>query len=173
MITFSAEDDTGVTLLHNDALVITVFIDCFQVKQVMVDPGSSANIMHLKVVEEMGLLEKLIPAVRTFAGFNMFSEITKGEIDLLMEAGGVIKEMKFYVIDGDIRYNAIFERPWLHDMKAVSSTLHLRLKFPTSEGIRKIQGINRHQRRRSQLRSLRQAKQPQPINSNHRSRNLS
>ncbi|XP_059277547.1 uncharacterized protein LOC132031588 [Lycium ferocissimum] len=115
-ITFSNEDTTCVTLSHNDALVIAVFIECFQVKRVMVDPGSPANIIHWKVVEEMRLLEKIIPAARTLAGFNMSSETTKGEIDLPMEAGGVVKAKKFYVIDSNMRYNVIFACSWLHDM---------------------------------------------------------
>ncbi|XP_060195061.1 uncharacterized protein LOC132624273 [Lycium barbarum] len=105
----------------------------------MVDLGSSANIIRWKVVEEMGLTEKIIPAARTLSGFNMSNETTKGVIDFPVEAGGVIKVTKFYVIDDDMRYNKIFGRPWIHDMKVVPSTLHLLLKFPTLKGIRQIQ----------------------------------
>ncbi|XP_059310280.1 uncharacterized protein LOC132061492 [Lycium ferocissimum] len=50
-LTFSDEDAAGVTLPHNDALVITILIGNCQVKQVMVDPGSLENILRLKVVE--------------------------------------------------------------------------------------------------------------------------
>ncbi|XP_060202082.1 uncharacterized protein LOC132630522 [Lycium barbarum] len=140
MITFTDEDAESITLLHNDALVITVFIDRCQVKRIMVDLGSSTNIIRWKVVEEIGLLEKIIPAAKTLFGFNMSSETTKEEIDLPMEAGGIIKMIKFYVIDDNMQYNAIFGRPWLQDMKAIPSTLHLLLKFPTLGGIRQIQG---------------------------------
>ncbi|XP_060210480.1 uncharacterized protein LOC132637408 [Lycium barbarum] len=135
MITFSNEDTTCITLSHNNALVITVFIECFQRKCVMVDPGSLANIICWKVVEEIRLLEKIIPAARTLASFNMSSETTKREIDLPMEAEGVVKAKKFYVIDNNMHYNVIFASSWLHNMKAVLSTLHLLLKFPTTEGI--------------------------------------
>ena len=34
--------------------------------------------------------------------------------------------------------NAILGRPWLHKMRAVPSTLHQRLRFPTPEGIMEI-----------------------------------
>ncbi|XP_059285881.1 uncharacterized protein LOC132039413 [Lycium ferocissimum] len=54
VITFSNEDASDGTLPHNDALVITVLIGNCQVKQFMIDPGSSANILHWKVVEEIG-----------------------------------------------------------------------------------------------------------------------
>ncbi|XP_059310111.1 uncharacterized protein LOC132061285 [Lycium ferocissimum] len=140
VVTFTDEDTTGITLPHNDALVITVLIGSCQVKRVMIGPGSSANILLWKVVEEMGLLEKVMPAARTLSGFNMSSEITKGDIDLLVKADVVVKMTKFYVIGGDMQYNAIFGRPWLCDMKVVPSTLHLLLKYPTPDGIKKIQG---------------------------------
>ncbi|XP_059310011.1 uncharacterized protein LOC132061171 [Lycium ferocissimum] len=67
-ITFSDEVAVGVTLPHNDALVITVLIESCQVKRVMVDPGSFANILRWKVVEEMVLLEKMIYRARRFPG---------------------------------------------------------------------------------------------------------
>ncbi|XP_060185754.1 uncharacterized protein LOC132615207 [Lycium barbarum] len=137
VVTFTDEDAASIILPHNDALVITVLIGSCQVKRVIIEPGSSVNILLWKVVEEMGLLEQ---AARTLSVFNMSSEITKGEIDLLVEADVVVKMTKFYVISGDMQYNAIFGRPWIHDMKAVPSRLHLLLKFPTPDGIRKIQG---------------------------------
>ncbi|XP_060190661.1 uncharacterized protein LOC132619928 [Lycium barbarum] len=131
LINFSDEDAVAITLPHNDTLVITVFIGCCRVKHVMVDPGSSANILHWKAVEEMGLLEKIIPAARTLVSFNMSSETTKGEIDLPVEAGGVIKVTKLYVIDGNMQFNAIFGRPWLHDMKDLELTLVVVQQIPS------------------------------------------
>ncbi|XP_059310878.1 uncharacterized protein LOC132062296 [Lycium ferocissimum] len=138
MITLTNEDAEGITLPHNDALVIIVLIDRCHVKRVMVNPGSSTNNIRWKVLEEMGLLEKIIPTARTLSGFNTSSETTKGDIDLPVKAGGVIKITKFYMIDGDMRYIAIYRRLWIHDMKVVPLILHLSLKFPTPEGIKKI-----------------------------------
>ncbi|XP_060200422.1 uncharacterized protein LOC132628676 [Lycium barbarum] len=139
-ITFFDEDAVGVILPYNDALIMTVLIGSCQVKRIMVDSRSSGNILRWKVVEEIGLLEKMILAARTLSRFSMASETTKGEIDLPVEAGGVTKYTKFYVIGGDIQYNAIFGRSWLHDMNVVPSTLHLLLKFPTPDGNRQIRG---------------------------------
>ncbi|XP_059315472.1 uncharacterized protein LOC132066104 [Lycium ferocissimum] len=87
VITFSDEDTAGITLPYNYALVITVLIGNCQVKRLMIDPGSSANILHWKVMAEMGLLKKMIPASRMLSGFNMSSETIKGEIDLPIEVG--------------------------------------------------------------------------------------
>ncbi|XP_059285192.1 uncharacterized protein LOC132038557 [Lycium ferocissimum] len=84
------------------------------------------------------MLDKLTPSSRVLNGFNMASAAVKGEIILPINAGGMLKCTKLYVIDGDMSYNMIFGRPWIHDMKAVPSTLHLLLKFPTPDGIRQI-----------------------------------
>ncbi|XP_019244324.1 PREDICTED: uncharacterized protein LOC109224192 [Nicotiana attenuata] len=65
---------------------------------------------------------------------------TKGEITLPANTAGTTQEIKFYVIEGDTRYNALFGRPWVHNMRAVSSTLHQALKFPTLGGIKMVYG---------------------------------
>ncbi|XP_070034718.1 uncharacterized protein [Nicotiana tomentosiformis] len=47
-------------------------------------------------------------------------------------------ETKFYVIKGDMRYNALLGSPWIHNMRAVPSTLHQALKFPTPDGVKAV-----------------------------------
>ena len=42
---FSDEDKIGTIQPHDDALVITLRIGCYDVKRVMVDQGSAAEIM--------------------------------------------------------------------------------------------------------------------------------
>ncbi|XP_075083532.1 uncharacterized protein LOC142167266 [Nicotiana tabacum] len=45
-ITFTEEDANGLLLAHNDALVISLNVLDFKIKRVLVDPGSSANIIQ-------------------------------------------------------------------------------------------------------------------------------
>ncbi|XP_019235451.1 PREDICTED: uncharacterized protein LOC109215797 [Nicotiana attenuata] len=52
------------------------------IKSVLVDPGSSATIIRSKVVEQLGLLDQIVPASRFLNGLNMESKTTKGEIIL-------------------------------------------------------------------------------------------
>ncbi|XP_070041217.1 uncharacterized protein [Nicotiana tomentosiformis] len=105
---------------------------CTKVKRVLIDPGSLANIIRSRVVEQLGLQDHIVPAARVLNGFNMAREITKGEIILLVNIAGTIQETKFHVIEGDMRYNALFGRPWIHYMRALPSTLHQMLKFPNT-----------------------------------------
>ena len=44
------------------------------------------------------------------------------------------------MVDSDSPYNAIMGRMWLHTMKAVHSSYHQKVKFPTSQGIMEIRG---------------------------------
>ena len=68
----------------------------------------------------------------------MECETTKGEITLPVYTTIIIQEAKFYVIEGDMRYNALFGRSWIHNMREGPSTLHLVLKFPMPGGIKII-----------------------------------
>ncbi|XP_070010266.1 uncharacterized protein [Nicotiana sylvestris] len=139
-LTFSEEDVEVLSQPHNDALVISILLNKVQVKRVLVDPGSSANIIQSRVVEHFGLLDQIISVSQVLNDFNMASEITKGEIILPVNMAGTIQDSKFHVIEGDMRYNALLGRPWIHSMRAVSSTLHQMMKFPTKDGVRAVYG---------------------------------
>ncbi|XP_070031869.1 uncharacterized protein [Nicotiana tomentosiformis] len=110
----------------------------FKIKRVLVDPGSSDNIIQWRVLEQAKLTGSIIPATKLRAGFNLTSVTTRGEILLLTNAEGVMKTTLFEVVDKDMGYNIILERPWLQEMKVVPSTYHQLLKFPTPERIKQI-----------------------------------
>ncbi|XP_070056265.1 uncharacterized protein [Nicotiana tomentosiformis] len=140
ILSFSDEDAKWIMQPHNDALVIYVLMNKTQVKCVLIDPGSLANIIRSRVVEQLGLQDQVMPVTLVLNGFNMACETTKGEIILAVNVVGTIQEMKFHMIEGDMRYNAIFGRPWIRNMRAVPSTLHQVLKFPTPKGIKAVCG---------------------------------
>ncbi|XP_060210501.1 uncharacterized protein LOC132637428 [Lycium barbarum] len=102
--------------------------------------GRPANIIRWKVVEQLGLLDHIVPAGHVLKGFNMAYETTKSEITLPVNVAGIIQHIKCNVSDGEMRYNALLGRSWPHIMRAVPSTLHQMLKFPTSEGVKIIHG---------------------------------
>ncbi|XP_070035311.1 uncharacterized protein [Nicotiana tomentosiformis] len=139
-ITFTEEDADGLLLLHNYALVISLNVLDFKIKRVPVDPGSSANIIKWRVLEQAKLTRNIIPATKLLAKFNLASVTTRREILLPTNAEGVMKTTLFKVVDGDIGYIIILGRPWLHEMKVVPSTYHQLLKFPNPEGIKQIKG---------------------------------
>ncbi|XP_019246408.1 PREDICTED: uncharacterized protein LOC109226059 [Nicotiana attenuata] len=121
-ITFTEVDADGLLLPHSDALVISLNVLYFKIKRVLVDPGSSTNIIQWKVLEQAKLTGSIILAIKLLAGFNLASVTTREEILLPTNAEGVMIMTFFEVVDGDMGYNIILGRPWLHEMRVVLST---------------------------------------------------
>ncbi|XP_070050927.1 uncharacterized protein [Nicotiana tomentosiformis] len=134
-ITFTEEDADGLLLPHNDALVISLNVLNFKIKCV-VDPGSSANIIQWGVLEQAKLNGSIILAIKLLARFNLAKVTTRREILFPTNAEGVMKATIFEVVDGDMRYNIILGRPWLHEMRVLPSTYHQLLRFSTPKGIK-------------------------------------
>ncbi|KAK6160583.1 hypothetical protein DH2020_003964 [Rehmannia glutinosa] len=55
IVSFRAEDQRGVSPFHNDALVITATIANFEVARIMVDTGSSINVLFYEAYLRMGV----------------------------------------------------------------------------------------------------------------------
>ncbi|XP_070015135.1 uncharacterized protein [Nicotiana sylvestris] len=135
VLSFYDVEAEGISQPHNEALVISILLNNIQVKRVLVDLGSSTNIIRSRVVEQHGLQDQIIPASWVLNGFNMESEMTKGEIILPVNISRTIQDTKFHVIEGHMRYNALLGRTWIHNMNAVPSTLYQLMKLPTEEGV--------------------------------------
>nr|XP_009759463.1 PREDICTED: uncharacterized protein LOC104211990 [Nicotiana sylvestris] len=140
ILAFSEEDFETLYHTHNDVLVVSFVLNNVQIKRIIVDPGSSANVIRSKVVEQLGLLNQIIPTSRVLNGFNMAGEATKGEITLPINMSGTVQNTKFHAIERDMRYNALLGRTWTHNMRAVPSTLHQMMMFPTKYGIKMVYG---------------------------------
>ncbi|XP_019251269.1 PREDICTED: uncharacterized protein LOC109230198 [Nicotiana attenuata] len=112
----------------------------YKIKRVLVDTGSSTNIIQWRVLEQARLTGNIILATKLLASFKLTSVTTRGEILLPTHAEGIMKTTIFEVVDGDMGYNVILGRSWIHEMKAAPSTYHRLLKFPTPKGIKQIRG---------------------------------
>ena len=131
---FSDEDKIGTIQPHDDALVITLRIGDYDVKRVMVDQGSAAEIMYPDLYKGLSLRSKdLMPYSSPLVSFEGKVIIPKGQIKLPLQTGSKTVEVDFIVVDVYSPYTAIVARPWLHTLGAVSSTLHQKIKYP-SEG---------------------------------------
>ena len=121
---FSDEDMIG-TIQPHDALVITLLIEGYDVKRVMVDQGSAAEIMYTDLYKGLNLkAEDLTPYSSPLVSFEGKIIIPNGQVRLTVQTGSEVVEVDFIVVDAYSPYTAIVARPWLHTLGAISSTLH-------------------------------------------------
>ncbi|XP_019183802.1 PREDICTED: uncharacterized protein LOC109178721 [Ipomoea nil] len=106
---------------HRDALVIAMDINGVVVRRILVDTGSSVNVLNLETFTKMGLTrEQLRPVNTPLAGFTGDSVEAEGSITLPVEIGSYPDvqrlSMKFIVVDLACSHNAILGRPGLEDL---------------------------------------------------------
>ena len=138
---FSDEDKIGTIQPHDDALVITLRIGGYDMKRVMVDQGSAAEIIYPDLFKGLNLrTEDLTPYNSPLVSFEGKVVIPKGQIRLPVQTGSETVEVDFIVVDAYSPYTAIVARPWLYTLGAVSSTLHQKIKYPSEGKIEEILG---------------------------------
>ena len=134
-IIFPPVDPTRTLQPHRDALILSLEIGDFDVRRILVDPGSSADLVQASVVGHMGhSLAGLENPGRILSGFNGSSTTSIGDIILPVQAGPVTLNVQFSVVQVLSPFNVILGRTWLHYMKAIPSTYHQMVSFLTNEG---------------------------------------
>ncbi|XP_023881943.1 uncharacterized protein LOC136065445 [Quercus suber] len=107
----------------------------------MINQGSGAEVMYPDLFRGLGLKnEDLLKYSTPLVGFDGKVVVPEGQISLPMNMGGKEVVVKFIVVASFSSYTAILERPWIHVMGAVPSTLHMKVKFPIDHGIIVVQG---------------------------------
>ena len=121
--------------------MITLRIGDYDVKRVMVDGDSAAEVMYPDLYKGLGLKpEDLMPYNSPLMSFNGKLVIPKGIIRLPIQTGPEIMEVNFIVVNTYSPYTAIVGRPWLHTLGAVASSLHQKVKFPSGDQVLEIRG---------------------------------
>ena len=140
-VSFDEDDLEGMIQPHDDALVVTARISGFLVKRVMIDQGSRADVMYPDLFKGLGLRkEDLTKHTSPLVRFDGKVVIPEGQISLLVIMGGKEVAVTFTIVSSFSPYTAILGRPWIHSMRDVPSTLHLKIKFPTEQGVTVIRG---------------------------------
>ena len=110
-ISFPPINSTRVITPHYDALILTLSINNFDVHRVLVDPGITADLLHLPAFQQMKVpLDHLSLASRILSGFNGATILTVGDIVLSVKAGPVIQQVLFSVVEDLGPYNAFVGR---------------------------------------------------------------
>ena len=134
-ISFPPVNPSRVITPHHDALILTMCINDFDVHRVLVDLGSTDDLLQPPASRQMNIsFDKLSSAGRILYGFNGATTVTMGDIALPVKARPVVQQVLFSVVEDLGSYNSIFGQAWLYVMKVVPSTYHQMISYLTSAG---------------------------------------
>ncbi|KAK0591390.1 hypothetical protein LWI29_000931 [Acer saccharum] len=152
-IVFMEADSHGVDVRPNDALVISARIGHREVHRILIDNGSSADILSAEVYDQLRLDRKdLQPFPTPLRGFGGVEVRSLGTVKLPVKIGKAPCQktvlLDFMVVDTENwPYNALLGRPFLNKTKAVTATYALMMKFPTEYGVGVVKGSQEMARR--------------------------
>ena len=105
------------------------------------DQGSGAEIMYPDLYNGLGLKPEDLAAYDSpLLSFDEKVVVSRGQIRLPVQVGSEVVEVDFIIVDAYSPYTAIVARPWLHALGAVSSTLHLKVKYLFGDRIEALVG---------------------------------
>ena len=144
-ITFSDSDLEGCHHLHDDPLVIRAVVVNKTIHRVLVDNGSSADIIFASAFDKIGIRrEKLEPASTHLRGFSEEKVLPLGSIQLVLILGDppcqATTTVRFLIVDAPSAYNVLLGRPSLNAITAIPSAYHMVIKFPTTNGVGMVRG---------------------------------
>ena len=130
---------------HNDPLVIMLTIEGFNTKRILVDNGSSVDIIYLPAFQQLKLDPKRPrPFDSPLVNFSGDRVYPRGIVTLTVMVGTypvqLTCQLDFLVVDCPSSYNVIVGRPTLNKWKAAMSTYCLKVKFPTDNGVGEVKG---------------------------------
>ncbi|KAI5410441.1 hypothetical protein KIW84_055810 [Lathyrus oleraceus] len=115
---------------HNRALHIAMECKGVVLSHVLVDTGSSLNVLPKKALAKLnceGLI--LTPTDLIVRAFDGSKRAVFGEVELPVKIGPEVFKSVFYVMDIQPAYSCLLGCPWIHAAGAVTSTLHQKLKY--------------------------------------------
>jgi len=123
----------------NDPVVISLIAAGRRVRHVLVDQGSSADVMFLTTFNRLWLsTDQLKPYARRLYGFAGNEVEVHGYIELSTTFTDNLSlrttNIRYLVVDAPSAYNILLGRPTLNRLGAVPSTRHMKVKLPSLEG---------------------------------------
>ena len=115
-IYFLEEDARRVKQPHDDPLVIMIMIEGFNIKRVLVDNGSSTDIIYLSSFQQLKVDPKrLRPFKSPLVSFSEDKVYPRGIVTLTVMAGShplqVTNKHNVLVVDSSSSYNVIIGQP--------------------------------------------------------------
>ncbi|CAL9000916.1 unnamed protein product [Prunus brigantina] len=144
-ITFSEEEEEGIIYPHDDPMIIRAEIADYDVGRVLIDTGSSVNVIFADAFRGLGVADSMvnrqITPLLSFSG-DLVQPV--GSVSLPIAFGVAPRKTmtydQFLIVDCPTAYNVIIGRTALTRVKAHLSPHMLLMKFPTCNGTGAVRG---------------------------------
>jgi len=138
-LVFTRADLRDVVPHDNDPVVISVVTAERNVHRVLVEQGSSADVMFWSTFNKLQLSPDLLrPYTGCLYGFADNPVEVRGYLKLRTTftdgAASRTESIRHLVVNANSAYNILLGRPALNKLRAVSSTRHMKMKLPDLSG---------------------------------------
>ncbi|RDX67625.1 hypothetical protein CR513_53471, partial [Mucuna pruriens] len=152
MISFDERDMRYKPPRHDEPMVISIEVAEYKVERVLIDQGSSTNILYWSTYKKLGLQPTdMEPCVGKLYGFTGEQVEIRGGIELETTFGersyARTIPVLYTIVDVEASYKVILGRPTLNKLGAVISTYHLCMKYPVGKEVRRVWADHRVVRR--------------------------
>jgi len=139
-LVFTRADLQDIIPHDNDPMVISVVTAGRNVHRVLVDQGSSADVMFLMTFNQLQLsTNRLRPYTGCLYGFAGDQVEVRGHIELRTTfTDGTTSRttnIRYCAVNAPSAYNILLGRPALNRIGAIASTRHMKIKLPSLEGV--------------------------------------
>ena len=133
---------------HDDPFVIKSIVANQTIHGVLINNGSSTNIIFASAFDKMGIgREKLEPVNACLRGFSGERVLPLGSVHLVLTLGDLpcqaTTTVRFLIVEAPSAYNMLLGRPSLNTIRVVPSAYHMVIKFPTANGVGMVRGNQR------------------------------
>ncbi|XP_057745896.1 uncharacterized protein LOC130964980 [Arachis stenosperma] len=125
---------------YDDPVVISIQLGDLIVRKVLLDPGSSADVLFFATFEKMKLSTNILqPYSGDLVGFSGEQVPVLGSVWLQTTLGeqalSKTQDIQYLVVDYFSPYNVILGRPFLNRFAAIVSTFYLCVKFSVQDNV--------------------------------------
>lgn len=121
---------------HNQALHISVKCGDYVLARVLIDNGSSLNVMPKSTMDKLDVdCSYMKPSSTLVRAFDGSKKEVLGEMEFPIQIGPETFYVNFQIMDITSSYSCLLGRPWIHMAGAIPSSLHQRVKFVVDDKI--------------------------------------